>query len=78
MEKLKNIYRTWIRNTFLCILLIQHSWALIIFEDSFDNHADWSPPQLLETQGDINCKLSDGCTGVPVGYDGFCTRIWLQ
>jgi len=49
----------------LCTLVCSNeSQAVIIFEDSFDGHPDWSPPQ----QAIATSSTSDLASGIPTGY----------
>lgn len=71
MIRLK-ITRSIIGVILFCLLIVlpQHSWSAVIFEDNFDNHANWSPTQ--STSGSVDCWEWNSCTtNLPNGYIGY-------
>lgn len=66
MNKLKLTNFANILTLLLIMVIPSYSWGLILFEDNFNNQADWSPVQTLTSK-----DCTDNCSTLPAGYNAY-------
>lgn len=54
----------------LLIIFINTTFAAVLFEDNFDDHEEWSPPQKTGSESNVTSFTNDNYP-IPEGYNGY-------